>query len=86
MAQLHAMLNSFIALLSDFNQTLLCLFEKCKFSLLTDQLLLELFVLLKQKMECILQVLVAIDEDLVILIEVVDQIFDKEQVICVKGR
>ena len=80
------MLYGFVTLRGHFFQSLLCIVEKCNFSLLPYKLLLELFVLLEQEMECILQVLVTIDEHFVILVEIVDQVLDKEQVISVKWR
>ena len=43
-------------------------------------------MLLEKEVECILQVLVAVDEYLVVLIEVVDKLFHEEQVIGVKRR
>ena len=86
LAELHTLLDSFVAVLGDFHQPLLCIVKKCNFSLLSDQLLLELFVLLEQKVECILQVLIAIHKHLIILVQIVHQILHKEQVICVKWR
>ena len=80
------MLDCFIPLGGDFGQALLCVIEKCNLRLFTSELLLELFVLLEQEVEGILQVLVTVDEHLVVLIQVVDQVLDEEQVIRVEGR
>ena len=83
--ELHAMLNGFVTLLSHFYQALFSVFEKGKLSLLPRKLLLKLLVFLHQEVKCILQVLITIDKHFVILIEIVDKVFDEEQVIRVEG-
>ena len=84
LAELHSVFYRFITLLSHFNQTRLCVFEKSEFCLLTGQLLLKLLVFLHQKVERILQVLIAIYKHFVVLVKIIDKIFDEEQVICIE--
>ena len=48
--------------------------------------MLKLLVLLKQEVERVLQVLIAVDEDLVILIQIVHEVLHEEQVIGVERR
>ena len=80
------MLNSFVPFLSYFIKPPLSILKKRVLLLFTYELLLQLFVLLKKEMEGILQVLVAINENFIILADLINEIFDEEEVVRVKWR
>ena len=86
LSKFHTMLNGFVPILSYLFKTLLCIFKKCVLLLFTYKLLLQLLVLLKKEMEGILQVLVAINENFIILADLINEIFDEEEVVRVKWR
>ena len=86
LSEIHTMLNSFVPFFSHLIKPLLSILKKCVLLLFTYELLLQLFVLLKKEMEGILQVLVAINENLIILADLINEIFDEEEVVRVKWR
>lgn len=86
LTQLHSMFDGFVPFVGHFYEPLLRVFEERDLGLFPRQLLLQLLVLLDQEMEGILQVLVAVDEHFVILVQIVDQVLHEEQVVRIEGR
>ena len=82
--QLHSILDGFVSFFRQPGKLLLCFLQEGAFPFLTNQFLLQLLVLLGQEGKGMLQVLIAIDEHLVIHLELVDQVFHKVEVVSVE--
>ena len=72
------MFNSFVSLSSHLFQALFRVLEQLISGLFTLELLLKLLMLLQKEVERILQVLVAVHEHLVVLIQIVHEVFHEE--------
>ena len=86
LTELHSVFNSFVPFSRHHSKPFMSIVKKRILGLFTAQLLLELLMLLLQEVERILQVLVAIDEHLVVLLEIIDQVLNEVQIVGVERR